>query len=179
MPLKISCHELASPLGALLLAGGDNGLAAIEFGLDDTAGARRRLETRLRKRFREEVELTPASASSACLRPVIDWLERYFMNPAGSRTYPESLDLGGTRFQRLVWMRMLQIPAGATMSYKEMAAVIGHPRAARAVGGACGANPVPVIIPCHRVTASGGLGGFGPGVALKVRMLASEGVKPN
>ncbi len=179
MPLKISCHELDSPLGALLLAGGDNGLAAVGFGLDNSAGARRRLETRLRRRFSEEVELTPASASSACLRPAIDWLERYFKNPAGSPAYTGPLELGGTRFQRLAWMRMLQIPAGSTMGYGEMAAAIGHPRAARAVGGACGANPVPVIIPCHRVTASSGLGGFGPGVALKIRMLASEGVKLN
>ncbi len=172
MPLRVSYHELDSPLGPLLLAASADGLAGIEFGLDYPAAARDKLEKRLRKRFRTDVELI---GKNARLRPALDWLESYFTNPAASRIFSGPLDLGGTEFQQKVWMQMLKIPAGATLSYGQMAAAIGRPRAVRAVGNACGANPVPLIVPCHRVTAGGGIGGFGPGVALKRKMLAAEG----
>jgi len=87
------------------------------------------------------------------------------------------LDLvGGTPFQRRVWAVLRQIPAGRTESYGQVAAALGSPGAARAVGSACGANPVPLLIPCHRVLASGGgLGGFSGGLHWKRRLLACEG----
>ena len=84
---------------------------------------------------------------------------------------------GGTDFQRRVWAALQRIPPGQTRTYAQLAATLGQPRAARAVGGACGANPIPVLVPCHRVTAaSGGLGGFSGGLAWKRRLLAIEGV---
>lgn len=87
------------------------------------------------------------------------------------------LDLSaGTAFQQKAWRAMLTIPRGETRSYAWIAKKIGKPRAARAVGAACGANPVPIIVPCHRVIASdGSLGGFGGGLPLKRRLLKLEG----
>ncbi len=88
------------------------------------------------------------------------------------------LDLtGGTQFRLRVWPALLRIPRGETRSYGELADELGKRRAARAVGGACGANPIPVLIPCHRVLAAkGGLGGFSGGLEWKRRLLALEGV---
>jgi len=86
------------------------------------------------------------------------------------------LDLsGGTAFQRQVWNQLRKLRSGETSSYGELARRIGKPGAARAVGGACGANPVPVLVPCHRVLASdGGLGGFSGGLKWKRLLLARE-----
>lgn len=81
----------------------------------------------------------------------------------------------GTPFQRSVWGAVLEIPYGETCSYCDIAAAIGRPLAARAVGGAVSANPLPIIIPCHRVIGKNGkLVGFGGGLALKERLLALE-----
>jgi methylated-DNA-[protein]-cysteine S-methyltransferase len=93
--------------------------------------------------------------------------------------FSSRLDLSsGTPFQAKVWRALQMIPRGQTRSYAWVAHKIGSPRAVRAVGAACGANPVPIIVPCHRVIASdGSLGGFGGGLALKRRLLALEGVK--
>ena len=87
------------------------------------------------------------------------------------------LDLAGTEFQKRVWMALREIPFGKTKSYGEVARTVGRPRAARAVGGACGANPIPVLVPCHRVLAAHGkIGGFGSGLDWKRTLLAREGV---
>ena len=86
-------------------------------------------------------------------------------------------DISGTPFQHAVWETLQRIPAGTVWTYGQLAARVGHPGAARAVGSACGANPIPFLIPCHRVVASnGGLGGFGLGLAVKRALLAREGV---
>jgi O-6-methylguanine DNA methyltransferase len=86
----------------------------------------------------------------------------------------EILELGGTEFQQKVWLEMMKIPFGQTRSYKQIAAAIGRPRAYRAVANACGRNPFPIIIPCHRVVATGGIGGFSLGLALKKQLLKLE-----
>jgi len=87
------------------------------------------------------------------------------------------LDLAGTAFQKRVWSALRKIPAGQTKSYGEIARAIGRPKAVRAVGGACGANPVPVLVPCHRVLAANKkLGGFSGGLDWKRRLLVREGV---
>ena len=89
------------------------------------------------------------------------------------------LDLSvGTDFQQAVWKAMLKIPCGRTLSYGEIARVIGRPNAVRAVGGACGANPIPLIVPCHRVLAANHrLGGFSGGLDWKRKLLARERVE--
>ncbi len=89
-------------------------------------------------------------------------------------------ELYGTVFQREVWSALRAIPYGATRTYGEIASSIGKPGAMRAVGAASGANPLPLVIPCHRVVAAGGkLGGFGGGLPLKRRLLAMEGASPS
>jgi len=81
----------------------------------------------------------------------------------------------GSELQQAVWAELQRIPYGQTISYSEMAARIGNPKAVRAVGSACGANPIPLIIPCHRVLRSdGSLGGFGWGLEVKEFLLALE-----
>jgi O-6-methylguanine DNA methyltransferase len=89
------------------------------------------------------------------------------------------LDLSaGTEFQRRVWSALRRIASGRTRSYAEVAAAIGKPRATRAVGGACGANPIPVLVPCHRVLAANRvLGGFSGGLGWKRKLLAREGIE--
>lgn len=85
------------------------------------------------------------------------------------------LDLRGTEFQKKVWLALRRIPYGETRSYKQIAEAIGHPHAFRAVGGANGRNPIPLIIPCHRVIRSNGdLGGFGHGIEIKKRLIEFE-----
>ena len=93
--------------------------------------------------------------------------------------FKESLDLkGGTAFQKRVWKAMLKIPFGETRSYGWLAQQVGEKSKARAVGSACGANPIPIIIPCHRVIREdGGLGGYGGGLGIKRKLLGIEGVK--
>jgi O-6-methylguanine DNA methyltransferase len=84
---------------------------------------------------------------------------------------------GKTEFQKSVWKAMLKIPLGRTRSYGELAAAIGKPKAVRAVGGACGANPIPVLVPCHRVLAANNkIGGFSSGLGWKCSLLEREGV---
>jgi O-6-methylguanine DNA methyltransferase len=84
---------------------------------------------------------------------------------------------GKTEFQKSVWREMLKIVPGKTRSYGEIAAQIGRPKAVRAVGGACGANPIPVLVPCHRILAANRkIGGFSGGLDWKFRLLKLEGV---
>jgi O-6-methylguanine DNA methyltransferase len=92
------------------------------------------------------------------------------------KTFPP-MDLAGTEFQKNVWRAMRKISVGKTKSYGEIAAAIGKPKAVRAVGGACGANPVPVLVPCHRLLAANKkLGGFSGGLDWKRSLLKREGV---
>lgn len=102
-------------------------------------------------------------------------LAAYFAGQLRRFTVP--LVLVGTTFQLLVWKALLEVPYGELVTYGELARAVGRPRAARAVGGAVGANPIPIIVPCHRVVAARGLGGFGPGLEWKRRLLALEGVR--
>jgi len=100
-------------------------------------------------------------------------LEEYF---AGTRrTFDLSLRPTGTEFQHSVWFALADIPYGETISYAELAQWVGRPAAFRAVGQANGANPLPIVLPCHRVVASGGgIGGYGGGLDMKRSLLALE-----
>jgi O-6-methylguanine DNA methyltransferase len=92
------------------------------------------------------------------------------------RNFPNIGNPLGTKFQMAVWNELKKIPRGQTKTYGEIAAAIGRPNAARAVGSACGANPLPLFIPCHRVVAKNGLGGFGSGLPWKKLLLNMEGI---
>jgi O-6-methylguanine DNA methyltransferase len=90
------------------------------------------------------------------------------------RNFPTIGKISGTEFQRAVWNALKKIPRGQTRTYGEIAAAIGRPKAVRAVGLACGANPLPVFIPCHRAVAKNGLGGFSSGLPWKELLLKLE-----
>jgi methylated-DNA-[protein]-cysteine S-methyltransferase len=101
-------------------------------------------------------------------------LEEYF---AGERRdFEVPMELDGTPFQRQVWSELQRIPYGETISYGELARRVGRPNGPRAVGQANGRNPVPIIVPCHRVVATNGIGGYGGGLRTKRALLAVEGV---
>lgn len=94
---------------------------------------------------------------------------------AGKRkVFAVKVELVGTEFQKAVWREMMKIPYGETRSYQNIARAIGKPKAARAVGTACGKNAWPIIVPCHRVVAKNGLGGFSLGLYIKEYLLSLE-----
>ncbi len=100
-------------------------------------------------------------------------LQAYF--EGSLRTFSLPLDMAGTDFQLRVWNLLLEIPYGETRSYRDLAAALGTPRAVRAVGTANGANPLPIVVPCHRVIgADGSLTGYGGGLPLKKQLLELE-----
>lgn len=110
------------------------------------------------------------------LQLAIAEMQRYFARERVQFTCP--LDLRGTPFQLLVWEQLCRIPYGETRTYGEIALAIGRPTASRAVGAANGANPIPLIVPCHRVIGSdGSLTGYAGGLANKSWLLSLEGVK--
>ena len=112
--------------------------------------------------------------SNPIARETARQLVAYF--DARLRRFDLTLDLQGTRFQTRVWHELERIPYGETRSYMQIAEGIGAPKAVRAVGAANGANPIPIVIPCHRVIGSTGrLTGYGGGLPLKKRLLTLEG----
>ncbi len=127
-------------------------------------------------RFEGEIGLSSGQTAKAGHQPgaVAAQLAEYF---AGKRrTFDVELALRGTDFQRAVWNELLRIPYGETITYADLARRIDRPAAVRAVGAANGANPVPVIVPCHRVIgANGTLTGYGGGIERKQWLLALEG----
>lgn len=162
--MTIRYHITDSPLGRLLVAGTERGVCAVQLGDSDAE-----LGMALRSEFPEAVIMPDKGALS-------DWVFQIREHLDGVRPRLDlPLDIQGTAFQLRVWRALRDIAYGATRSYREIAAAIGSPRAVRAVGNACGSNPVPIIIPCHRVVRSnGGLGGYGAGVHRKEKLLAME-----
>jgi len=113
------------------------------------------------------------SHSSTMMRETLRQLRAYFAGEL--RTFDVPLEMIGTEFQRRVWQALRKIPYGETRSYSQLASRIGAPRAVRAVGAANGRNPIPIIVPCHRVIgASGHLVGFGGGLEWKRFLLDLE-----
>jgi methylated-DNA-[protein]-cysteine S-methyltransferase len=157
---------MPSPVGELLLVASDAGLVAVRFERNRHGGDPR------------DSSVPQASASPAAAR-VLDaartQLDEYF---AGARLeFDLPLDAHGTPFQRRVWTALAEIPFGQTISYAELARRIGDVKAVRAVGAANGRNPIPIIVPCHRVIgANGSLVGFGGGLERKQWLLEHEGV---
>ena len=154
---QIYYSRFASPVGPLLLAGSKAGLQLVSFGAGNRA---RNIDPEWR-------------LDNSAFVEVVHQLQSYF---AGERRdFDLSLLLEGTDFQKTVWTALREIPYGETISYKELAEMIGKPKAVRAVGAANGANPIPIIIPCHRVIGNdGSLTGFGGGLPLKKRLLQLE-----
>ncbi|HYE00106.1 MAG TPA: bifunctional DNA-binding transcriptional regulator/O6-methylguanine-DNA methyltransferase Ada [Alphaproteobacteria bacterium] len=153
-----------SPLGPLLVAATARGVCAIEFGEDAEA-----LRARLAKRF-PKAEIGP---DDGALAPWIAAVAAYLDRPSGGLDLP--LDIAGTAFQRRVWRALQDIPIGQTLSYAEVAARLGQPKAVRAVARACASNAVALAIPCHRVVGKDGtLTGYRWGVERKRALLEGE-----
>ncbi|WP_426264036.1 bifunctional DNA-binding transcriptional regulator/O6-methylguanine-DNA methyltransferase Ada [Sphingomonas sp. PWP1-2] len=149
-------------LGPMLVAATDKGLCRVSF--DEDEGA-------LRARF-PHAEIVPGGAALADLAArVVASVE----SPERDQDLP--LDVRGTAFQEAIWQALREIPLGETRSYAELAAAAGTPKAVRAAGSACGANPVSIVVPCHRAQRSDGtLGGYAYGIDRKVALRDREGV---
>lgn len=162
----VSVTRIATPLGAMLAAAGEHALLLLEFG--DRSTLERQIARLGRRR---EAVLVPGA--NAILERLAGELDDYFTGRAQSFSTP--LAPAGTPFQRQVWDALRRIPHGATRSYAELAHAIGRPRAVRAVARANGANPIAILIPCHRVVGSdGSLTGYGGGLWRKRRLLELE-----
>lgn len=177
-----------TPFGPALAAATPFGLCAFEFlGGDDPSPSARRalLLQKLATRW-SDADLAaddPASSASAPLASALiaAAFESVFSGiPAAANRPPLPLHLRGTAFQIAVWRKLLAIPAGELVTYGELAAALGRPNAARAVGSAVGANSIAIFVPCHRVVAaSGALGGYRWGAALKRTLIEGERSDPN
>ncbi len=163
--LDIAYRTLDSPVGSLLLAATERGLVRVAFACEDHDRILEQLAVRLSPRLLR---------APARLDPVARELDEYF---AGHRTQFEvPLDFQLSRgFRRTVLFHMNQIGYGQTKSYAALAAAAGNPKAARAVGSACATNPLPLIVPCHRVVRNDGtIGQYGGGTEAKKLLLAME-----
>ena len=162
----IRTERIATPLGAMLAGATDNGICLLEF--IDSDRIERQLR-RVQKLFRAEL----ITDRNPHLNTLSIQLEQYF---AGSRKEFDLVVVAlGTPFQQAVWKELVKIPYGKTISYKEEAERIGRPTAVRAVARANGANPISVVIPCHRVIGKNGkLVGYGGGLGRKQWLLDLE-----
>ncbi|MHB8438029.1 MAG: methylated-DNA--[protein]-cysteine S-methyltransferase [Acidimicrobiales bacterium] len=151
-----------SPIGVCTLEGDDDGIDVIELPGRSTS--------RSVERHAGRVAHLPKALDMA-----VQQLTEYFDGERHGFDVP--LHVGGTPFQRDVWLALADIPYGSTVSYGELAAQVGRPTAFRAVGQANGANRLPIVLPCHRVLAAHGrIGGYGGGLDMKRKLLALEGV---
>ena len=147
-----------SPVGPLVLAGNDDGLHVLSFGV----GSRPR-----------EIESSWKLDTTGVLSSVCKELDRYFAGKL--KEFKTPVVFQGTPFQNDVWKQLCRIPYGETISYLDLAKRIKNPKAVRAVGMANGANPIAIIVPCHRVIGSNGsLTGFGGGLPVKKALLELE-----
>ena len=163
----LAAARVDTPTGEMLCVwGADRRVRALEWA--DKEG---RFNTLLARYQGPDVTLEMADAAPA---PVVQALAAYFEGDL-SATAAIEVDPGGTAFQREAWAALRRIPPGETRTYAQQAAAIGRPAAVRAVGAANGANPVAIIVPCHRVIgADGSLTGFGGGIERKRWLLAHE-----
>jgi len=167
--MRLSRAIVKTPLGEMLVLASDEGLCALEF-----TGPKKRLpklEARLKNWFPPH-EIVERRA------PVItrtrEWLARYF-DGAEAGVSDLTIQMHGAPFELKVWKALLRIPAGETRSYGAIAKEVGSPDAARAVGAANGANPIAIVVPCHRVIgSSGSLTGYGGGLDRKSWLLDHE-----
>jgi AraC family transcriptional regulator of adaptative response/methylated-DNA-[protein]-cysteine methyltransferase len=160
----IAYTTFQSPLGCILLASTGRGLCSVKLGDKPES---------LVKILASEFSEAQLRQDRQALKPAKDQVLAFLSGDATLGKLP--LDIRGTVFQQRVWSTLQQIPRGETRTYKDIAAAIGAPRAVRAVGSACGANPVALVIPCHRaLRTDGGLGGYAWGISRKQKLLKIE-----
>lgn len=163
--LQLFYAEMESPLGPFTLFASEKGLCSVEFGKAEQA----MMKMKLNKQFLKYEFIHDDEKLSEAMKQ----LREYFYGTRTSFQLP--LDLRGTPFQLKVWNELQRVHYGETVSYKRLAELIGKPKAVRAVGGANNQNPIPIIIPCHRVIGSNGaLVGYGGGIDKKEFLLNLE-----
>lgn len=151
-----------TPVGTLAVRGDGEAVTSVSF-VQDRGSAR-------------AWKMSARNAGPAPVAEAVRQLEEYFSGRR--RRFDLPLRMAGTPFQRAVWAFLLTIPYGRTYTYKEVAEALGRPGAARAVGSAVGSNPISIVVPCHRIVASGGkLGGYGGGLDAKRFLLDLEGIR--
>lgn len=172
-PLTLEFTEIASPLGTLTLAATERGLVRIAFDSDDVTATKALTEAQLCKVAHASVQapaFEPHEVLSTAKDQVLDFLD------GNRRTFSFPLDRSLSQgFRRAVHEAIEQIGFGERQSYRWIAERAGNPKAVRAVGTACGTNPLPIVVPCHRVIKSdGSLGGYSGGIEKKRFLLALE-----
>lgn len=161
---SIAFASISTDLGYVLVAQSNKGLCSILLGSDPYV-----LEMELKKRFPNAC----LEQKEAELKEVLSQVEQVLLNPLLKMAFP--LDERGTDFQKKVWQALREIPVGTTASYSDIAKRIGHPKAVRAVAGACASNALAMITPCHRVIRTdGSLSGYRWGIHLKQKLLELE-----
>jgi len=159
---RISFCSFPSALGTVLVASTGKGVCSVKLGPDAAALERLLAEEFSEARMKEE-------PMPEVKKAIVDFIG----GEASLARVP--LDIRGTVFQRRVWDELRRIPRGETRTYRQIARAVGAPEAVRAVGSACGANPVALVVPCHRaVRSDGGLGGYAWGLGRKKKLLALE-----
>jgi O-6-methylguanine DNA methyltransferase len=168
---EIASATVATPIGRLSVVASPRGLLRIAFPERASGSAALRNSVRAYERTSG-----PGQQARRQLAAALRQLREYF---AGRRdAFDLPLDLAGTAHQQRVWQALQRIPFGRTLSYGQLAAQLGAPRGARAVGRACATNPVPVVVPCHRVVGGDGeLHGYDGGLWRKQRLLELERAK--
>lgn len=179
---KIYYYGLLSPIGNIFVASTTRGICLVNLSacnLPAQAGAQAGLMNDSERNFEKEIEkrfhIIPVKD-----RSIFIGVEKAFIRffDGTLKGFDFTLDLRqGTPFQKKIWLKVKDIPYGQIRSYKWVATEIGNPKAYRAVGNANGKNPIPIIIPCHRVIREdGGLGGYKPGIEMKKKLLRLEGI---
>lgn len=164
MPDALRFDIYATSLGLALIAASEQGVCAIMFGDDYDC-----LQSEFRRRFNNAIISHHNASGRELASRVLAIIESQTVTPP-------PLDIRGTQFQKRVWLALLGIPAGSTISYKELASRIEASRSIRAVAGACAANPLAPVVPCHRVVRhDGALSGYRWGLARKQALLEREG----
>lgn len=150
--------KINTPLGFLIVVSDGEGLCGIAFESESSPK-----------------DLSDLKKDPTTMGPITAQIEAYLKGKLKDFHIP--LKLSGTPFQKRVWAELTQIPFGETRSYQDIAKAVGSPSASRAVGSACGKNPIPIVVPCHRVIAkNGGLGGYSGGLGIKKTLLKIEGL---
>lgn len=156
-----------TPIGPLLIASTSKGLCRIDFNKGNKA------VYNLHRWAKKWLNHEQVKEDQDGLKDVCVQLDEYFNGKR--QTFDITMDLYGTPFQKMVWTALSNIPYGQTRSYKEVAKEIGTPKAVRAIGGANNKNPLPIIVPCHRVIGTNGaLVGYGGGLNIKEYLLKLE-----
>ncbi len=162
---RIAFTSLVTPLGHVIAAQTQRGVCAVRIGPDDAS---------LQRELFAEFPLATIERDDEGLRDLATILALAVRGEGETTSLP--LDIQGTAFQVRVWAALRHVPRGSTLTYSQLAERLGSPHAARAIGSACGANPVALVIPCHRIVRrDGSLGGYRWGVEIKEALLEAEG----